>query len=215
MASSIDDAIAPGHAQDTARPGVSLTDLLLILTSVIWGANYIVVKYGTGVLDPLAYNGVRVALAVFGATGRADRESTLLGNLLVLAGAICWSVFTVLLKPYTHRLSLPNISALTMVGGAVPLALVSAPAILATDWRAVAPLTWAAIVYSGIGALVLAYLFWYRGVRVLGPTRTAMYSNLQPVIALLVAWAALSEVPTPWQGVGAATIIAGVILTRT
>src|SRR5919199_4816366 len=63
MASGIDDAIAPGHAQDTARPGVSLTDLLLILTSVIWGANYIVVKYGTGVLNPLAYNGVRVVLA--------------------------------------------------------------------------------------------------------------------------------------------------------
>jgi drug/metabolite transporter (DMT)-like permease len=152
---------------------------------------------------------------VFGATGRADKESTLLGNLLILVGAMCWSVFTVLLKPYTHRVSLANISALTMVGGAVPLALVSAPAIIATDWRAVAPLTWMAIVYSGIGALVLAYLFWYRGVRVLGPTRTAMYSNLQPVIALLIAWPALSEVPTLWQGVGAVTIIAGVILTRT
>src|SRR5919108_5855344 len=63
MASRIDEAIAPGHAQDTARPGVSLTDLLLILTSVIWGANYIVVKYGTEVLNPLAYNGARVALA--------------------------------------------------------------------------------------------------------------------------------------------------------
>ena len=307
MASSIDEAIAPGHAQDTARPGVSLTDLLLLCTSAIWGVNYIVVKYGTEVLRPLAYNGARVALAavvlgalavaryrervarrdvfallalgvlgnclyqlffaegvartragnaalvlaavpvfiagigrmlgvervgargiggivlsmigialvVFGGTGDATQESTLLGNLLVLAGAICWSLFTVLLKPYTHRVSLPNISALTMVGGSVPLALVSAPAIVATDWRAVAPLTWAAIVYSGIGALVLAYLFWYRGVRALGPTRTAMYSNLQPVIALLVAWAVLREVPTLWQGVGAGTIIAGVILTRT
>ena len=31
---------------------------------------------------------------------------------------------------------------------------------------------------------------------------------------LLVAWIALSEVPTLWQGIGAGTIIAGVILTR-
>ena len=69
--------------------------------------------------------------------------------------------------------------------------------------------------YSGIFALVIAYLFWYRGVQVLGPTRTAMYSNLQPVIALGAAWAALGEVPTPWQALGAGTIIAGVVLTRT
>jgi drug/metabolite transporter (DMT)-like permease len=49
---------------------------------------------------------------------------------------------------------------------------------------------------------------------VLGPTRTAVYSNLQPIVALLVAWAFLSETPTIFQGVGAATIIAGVFLTR-
>jgi drug/metabolite transporter (DMT)-like permease len=34
------------------------------------------------------------------------------------------------------------------------------------------------------------------------------------VIALLVSWVYLLEIPTAWQGVGAATIIAGVILTR-
>ena len=59
-----------------------------------------------------------------------------------------------------------------------------------------------------------AYFFWYRGLRVLGPTRTAVYSNLQPIVALLVAWAFLNETPTIFQGVGAATIIAGVFLTR-
>jgi drug/metabolite transporter (DMT)-like permease len=78
----------------------------------------------------------------------------------------------------------------------------------------VTPRTWAAIAYSVIGSLVIAYLFWYRGVRVIGPTRTAIYSNHQPVIALLVSWVLINEVPTAWQGVGAATIIAGVILTR-
>jgi drug/metabolite transporter (DMT)-like permease len=50
--------------------------------------------------------------------------------------------------------------------------------------------------------------------RVLGPTRTAVYANLQPIIALAVAWAFLGEIPTIFQGVGAATIVAGVFLTR-
>jgi len=71
-----------------------------------------------------------------------------------------------------------------------------------------------ALAYSAIGALVIAYLFWYRGIRVLGPTRTAVYSNLQPIVALLAAWAFLGEIPTIFQGVGAVTIIAGVFLTR-
>lgn len=307
MSSPLDPTIAPDRAAITARPGVSLTDALLLLTSVIWGVNYTVVKYGTEVMSALAYNGARVALAtaafillalrqrernlsrrdivvllalgvlgngvyqylfaegvahtragsaaivlaaapafiallgralgvervgargfagvalsiagialvVLGSGEQATGQSTLYGNLLILLGAMCWAVFTVLLKPYTHRVSLVDISALTLIGGAVPLLAVSAPAMMATNWSAVSPLAWGAIAYSGLGSLVLAYLFWYRGVRMLGPTRTAIFSNMQPVVALLVSWMLLGEVPTIWQGLGAATIIAGVILTRT
>jgi drug/metabolite transporter (DMT)-like permease len=307
MSSPLDPTIAPDRATIAARPGVSLTDALLLLTSVLWGVNYTVVKYGTEVMSALAYNGARVALAtvafillalrqrernlsrrdvlvllalgvlgngiyqflfaegvahtragsaaivlaaapafiallgramgvervgargfagvalsiagialvVLGSGEQATGQSTLYGNLLILLGAMCWAVFTVLLKPYTHRVSLVDISALTLIGGAVPLLAVSAPAMMATNWSAVSPLAWGAIAYSGLGSLVLAYLFWYRGVRVLGPTRTAIFSNMQPVVALLVSWMLLGEVPTIWQGLGAATIIAGVILTRT
>jgi drug/metabolite transporter (DMT)-like permease len=70
------------------------------------------------------------------------------------------------------------------------------------------------MLFSGLGALVIAYLLWYRGVRLIGPTRTAMYSNLQPIFAVLVAWAVLGELPTVWQGVGAASIMSGLVLAR-
>jgi len=96
----------------------------------------------------------------------------------------------------------------------VPMLVVAAPAILATHWTKLPPLVWASFGYSGIGALVIAYLFWYNGVRVLGPTRTAMYSNVQPVFALAVAWLALGEAITGWQIAGAISIITGLILTR-
>ena len=310
MASSIDTAVAPGRVTTDARPGPSLTDALLLFTCILWGVNYSVVKYGTTVMDPLAYNGARVALAavafgglalargargvtrparrdvlgllllgvlgngvyqwlfaegvartragsaalllasspalialigrgmgvervgrrgyagvalsvsgialvVYGGARHAEGHSTLAGNLLLLVGALCWALYTVLLKPYTHRVSLVDISALTLAGGAVPLALAALPAMAATSWSRLPPLAFGAIVYSGIGSLVLGYLFWYRGVRVLGPTRTAIFSNLQPVVALLVSWRLLAEVPTPWQVRGALTIIGGVILTRT
>ncbi len=284
-----------------------MTDALLVVTMLLWGINYTVVKYGTQRLDPLAYNVARIvlgtlaflvivrvrpgrpiarrdlwallglgvlgngvyqvmfvegvartragtaalilsaspalvaligrslgveriharntagiilsmigiALVISGTALHGAERATLFGDLLAFAGAACWAIYTVLLKPYTHRVSLYDLSLLTLLGGAVPLVLVSTPALIATPWTALPPLTWGAVVYSGIGSLVVGYVFWYRGVRVLGPTRTAIYSNLQPVIALLVSWVVLREVPTAWQWVGAATIIGGVILTRT
>lgn len=290
----------------TARPRFGATDLMMLAVACIWGANFTVVKYGTRVLAPLAFNGVRVALAalaltliallrrrpwpsardlatllgigmignglyqvlfvegiartrasdaalvisagpafvallgwlagterisprawvgialsiagiglvVFGGTTAAPGQSTLLGNGLVLAGSLCWAVFSVLLKPFTHRVDGVQLSATTMVGGAIALLLVASRSVGAADWSAVGLPAWGAIVYSGIAGLVVAYLFWYRGVRVLGPTRTAMYVNLQPVFALLVAWAALGERPGITQLVGAAGVMAGLLLAR-
>ena len=98
---------------------------------------------------------------------------------------------------------------------AVPLVLICTPSVLAQNWRAVTPAAWAALVFSSIGALVVAYLIWYRGVQRLGPSRTAFYSNVTPVVAMLTAWIALGETPTPWQVVGAGGIFGGLYLTRT
>lgn len=158
-----------------------------------------------------------VGLVVFGAPQAASgtMQSTVLGNVLVLGGALCWAVYTILLKPYTHRVDGIQLSAVTMVGGALLLGVFALPDVARTDWGAVDGLTWAAVGYSGLVALVVAYLFWYRGVRTLGPTRTAMYANLQPVIALLVAWMAFGDRPGVIQITGVAIISTGIVLTRT
>jgi drug/metabolite transporter (DMT)-like permease len=302
----------PSHVQP--RPRFGVTDLSLLLMALIWGVNYTSVKYGTGVLAPLAFNGLRVTLAavalvivaqiatrfsnaeasgwptgrdaiallllgtlgnglyqilfvegiartragdaallisaspafiaiigrlrgtehvqrrgivgialsiigmglvVVGTTSAGGSEhATLMGDALILVSALCWSIYTVYLQPYTHRIGGLHLSALTMVGGMVPLVAVAAPAMLATSWARLPPMAWLSVTYSGIFALVIAYLFWYRGVRVLGPTRTAMYSNLQPVFAVIVAWLLLGEAITMWQVGGAVSIITGLILTR-
>src|ERR1700712_2478188 len=56
------ETVTPGHAQHS-RPGVWLTELSLVAMALIWGINFSVVKYGTTLIDPLAYNGLRVVLA--------------------------------------------------------------------------------------------------------------------------------------------------------
>jgi drug/metabolite transporter (DMT)-like permease len=156
-----------------------------------------------------------VALVLFGnarATGPSD--NSLSGAFLVLLGCLCWATYTVFLQPYTHRVGGLALSAVTMSAGAVPLVALSLPALRATDFATVPTGAWLAVAYSGLMALVIAYLIWYRGMKVLGPTRTAMYGNLQPAIALFVAWVTLGEVPTAWQAVGMIAIGIGVVLTR-
>lgn len=163
----------------------------------------------------IALSVVGVAFVMIGSATSSTGEATLLGSVLVFFGVLCWSIYTIGLQPYTTRVDIIQLSAVTMVGGAVPLLIASTPALLGTNWSAVGIGGWLALFYSSVISMGVAYFFWYRGLRVLGPTRTSVYANLQPIVALLVAWPLLNEVPTVFQAVGAATIIAGVFLTRT
>jgi drug/metabolite transporter (DMT)-like permease len=101
----------------------------------------------------------------------------------------------------------------TTVAGAPVLVLAGLPAILATDWAAVAWQGWAALGYSTFLSLLVAYLIWNRSVQAVGPSRTVIYMCLTPLIAVLAAAVFLGERPRPLQAVGAALIIAGVVLT--
>ena len=158
---------------------------------------------------------VGIAFVVFGSVVHSAGDDTLLGSALIVAGSLCWAFFAILIKPYTERLSGINVGAYSLLGGAVFVTVIGAPSMLATDWRAVSLPVWAAIVYSGIGALVVGNLIWYHGVSRIGPTRVSMLSNLQTLVAIAVAWIALGEVPTIWQGLGAGSIMTGLIITRT
>jgi drug/metabolite transporter (DMT)-like permease len=290
----------------TASPRASrATELTLVAMAVIWGVNFSVVKYGTQMMAPIAYNTLRMAigcvvllaiayarpgrrpsvadrnrllalgvlghcvyqllfvqglsmtragtaslvvaaspaavaivarafgherlplkavagialsisgvLLVVGGTLKADGTGHLLGDLLVLGAVVVWAFYTTGLVPLAQRVEPAQVAAWTLVGGVTPLALLATPALIATEWRAITPLTWGAIAYSGLLAMVVAYLIWYHGVREIGPTRTAMFANLQPIVAVLVAWAMLGEVPTIFQGAGATAVLGGLYLAR-
>ncbi len=281
------------------------TELSLVLMAVLWGVNFSVVKYGTQVMEPLAYNALRMTLGcllllaivrlrprprpapsdlrhllllgilghcvyqilfiygisltragtaslvvaaspavvalvarmygherlpgkavagialsiggvvlVLGGSVAADGSRHLIGDLMILAAVVAWAFYTTGLVGITKRVDSVQVAAWTLVGGVIPLNLIAVPALLRVDWPAVTPMTWGAVVYSGVLAMVVAYLLWYRGVREIGPTRTSMFGNLQPIVAVLVAWLALSEVPTLFQGVGAASVLGGLYLAR-
>lgn len=288
------------------RRTVLLTEAGLLVMALIWGLNFAVLKYGTTVLEPIAYNAIRmsvgtivlialavaiapmpsrrdirrlmllgilghgvyqglfinglaltragtaalvvaaspaviaivgraygverisqravmgiamsfvgIAVVVLGSARSASAGSAhVLGDLLILTSVVAWAFYTTFLRDYTKRIEGVHIAGWTLLGGTLPMLVVAAPALWRTDLGAITPLTWGAVLYSGIGAIGLAYLFWYRGVRVIGSTRTAMFAQLQPAIALLAAWPLLGERPTVWQITGSVAVMGGLLLTR-
>lgn len=168
------------------------------------------------VITGIAITIVGVAIVLVGSATHAttQQQGTLLGVLLVSAGVIFWSIYTVAVQPYTVRVEPVQLNALTMVGGFIPLVFLTPMALRTTSIHTAPALAWWCLVYSSVVSLGVAYLFWYRGIKVLGPTRTAAYANLQPVVAILTGWILLGETPTVWQAVGTVTIIGGIFLTR-
>ncbi len=161
----------------------------------------------------IALSIVGIGVVMAGSAQESHGGASVIGDIMILGAVVCWGFYTMWLKPLTH-IEGTQLAAWTLLGGTAPLVLIAAPTMMRTDFGAIVPLTWAAIAYSGLLSMGLAYLFWYRGVRVIGPTRTAMFSNLQPIVAVLVSWPLLGEKPTLWQAVGAAGVMVGLWLTR-
>ena len=158
---------------------------------------------------------VGVASVVLSSNVMDGQRSAFLGTFLIVCGSIMWSLYSVLLQPYTERVHPLHLSAITLGSGAIMMLILASPGLMTLDVHTVGTSGWLALTYSALGAMVFAYLLYYRGIRVLGPTRTALYGNLQPVVAIGVAWFALSEAPTIWQWIGTTFIMGGLLLSRT
>lgn len=155
-----------------------------------------------------------IVLLIGGGGGVSLDAATLLGDLLVLIAAMLWAAYTTGSKPLLARYTPLKLTTLSMVAGAVPLVIICIPQLRAQDWSAVGPGAWAGVFYSAVFSVVLAYLAWYTSVQRVGSARTAVYSNLTPVIAILVAWIALGQALAPIQIAGALVVLSGVMLTR-
>jgi drug/metabolite transporter (DMT)-like permease len=74
--------------------------------------------------------------------------------------------------------------------------------------------SWVLTILSSLLALAFAYMIWYTAVQRIGSSRTAIYSNLTPIVAMVVAAIWLGEHVGGAQVLGAVTILGGVFVTR-
>jgi drug/metabolite transporter (DMT)-like permease len=159
----------------------------------------------------LATAGVVAVVAARGVGPGGDA----LGDLLIVAGVLCWAAFTLGLRQVGHRMSALGITAWTTFTGAPGLLLAGMPDLLSTRWGEVPLAAWTGLAYSTTLSFAAAYILYSEAVRRLGAGRAVLYTCATPLVASATGMLALGERPTPWHGLGALLIVAGVVLGRT
>jgi drug/metabolite transporter (DMT)-like permease len=135
------------------------------------------------------------------------------GDFITLVSLSGWSLYTVYGKRVLARYSPTLATTGAYVVGTILIlvtAAVTAPVFPAP--RLDSATAWAVVVYQGLVGAV-AHVWWYRAVHVVGPSRAAIFMNLQPVVGVLLATLLLAEDIGPWHIIGGVLVLGGVALT--
>jgi len=145
----------------------------------------------------------------------AAHPQRLLGDLVFLAAAFCWAIYTVMGRRMMTLADPFRVSTWAMVVGGLLLSLWALPQLMSTDWLAVPSSFWLEIGYLALLPTALGYALYYRGVRDVGPTTASVMMFLVPISGALGASILLGESLHGMQIVGALTMAGGALLAVT
>jgi drug/metabolite transporter (DMT)-like permease len=187
---------------------LAVTPVAVMLLNVLRGEE----RIGTWLWAGAALSILGIYLVV--GRGAAVTNESLTGDLLMLGAVVCWAIYTVGAGRLMARHSPLGVTGLSMALGTLLYVPLIWPQMRDMTWSAVSAATWVALVYSAIFALCIAYMIWYTAVQKIGGTRTALYSNFVPLVALAVAVVWLREPLALAKIAGAVLVLAGVAITR-
>lgn len=163
----------------------------------------------------LGFTLVGTAVIVFGGTDEvAFGSDVFLGNALMVMAALLWGAYTAFNKPATQRADPIGLTFWGVMVAFPFLVAIGLPYAAAGEGLVISGWVWAAIIFSGGLSTGWAFAVWNTAVHKVGPSQTAIYGNLVPVVALLSGLLMLGEPIWPLQLAGGALIIGGLILTR-
>ena len=137
------------------------------------------------------------------------------GDLLALAAAVCWAIYSVLLRRASRGLDSILVTRRTMFWGIVTaLPLVAAEGVP----YPMAPLMTASgianFLFLGLVGSALCFVLWNKAFRILGVVTTNTFIYLMPFITIVAARIFLDEPISPLALLGAVLITAGVVLSQ-
>jgi drug/metabolite transporter (DMT)-like permease len=135
-----------------------------------------------------------------------------LGNMLVMAAGICWSVYGLFQKIALSDVDmLESLFLIFLVGMAVSVSglLASPQEPFAVAHAGIKP--WIYVLTLGVGCTGVSYLFLAYGLKRLDASTTALITSPLPIFTILEAHWILAEPLTPYIWWGAALTVLGVI----
>jgi drug/metabolite transporter (DMT)-like permease len=142
-----------------------------------------------------------------------DLSGDLWGDLLAVSGAATWAAYSVAIAPLMRRYSPFRLSAVLLFAAFVGLALLGSPQLRDQGFD-LGALVWLGFAFAVVGPLVITNLLWFTAIDRVGPSRSALYANLQPFLAAIIALLLLSESLTKLEVAGGLAIGAGIVLAR-
>lgn len=135
------------------------------------------------------------------------------GDLWVFAAAICWALYTHLIR------RVPPIDRLALLLGLILLGWLALLPLYAWETQHVAPLllstqNMAVLAYVGVFPSVLAYLFYNFGIRQIGAAAAGQFIHLMPVFIALMSITFLHETAHAYHFIGITLILSGLAIAR-
>jgi drug/metabolite transporter (DMT)-like permease len=151
-------------------------------------------------------------IALIGMRGEVTRLTFNIGDFCALLSMVFWGSYTVLLRLRRDALELLEFIAVVCVLGLAFMAPWLVAEYLIGMKMALNAAGAAAVLYSALGSLLLAYAGWSYVVTRLGAARAGVTMHLMPAIAVGLAALFLGERPYWFHFAGVALILAGVAL---
>ena len=139
------------------------------------------------------------------ASGKPEKRAL---SLAAVASAV------LLGKPLARKYGAIRITAYALASGSAlyfPFGLYAACRV---DYSATTVGAWASVVYMALGVSVGAYVLWYWVLKYMDASRIAVFHNLQPIIATVVAYFWLGEQLGLSFFVGGVIVLAGVMIAE-
>jgi len=163
-----------------------------------------------------------VVLSVFGAAvvvSRGNLREVLaggagLGEGLILGCVLSWTAYSLIGKTVMRTLAPLVAVSYSVAIGSLALLVGACSEELGRDVGRATALDWLAIVYMAIFATVVGFVWFYEGVREIGPTRASLCINFVPVFAVVLAFLLLGEPLTISLALGTVLVLSGTYLTN-
>jgi drug/metabolite transporter (DMT)-like permease len=167
-------------------------------------------------------NGMGILISVCGAMVVISRGNLLFllseplsrGDLYIFGCVASWAAFSILGKQVTGSLSPLIAIAYSSAAGAIMLFIPACMEGLFHDWQHYSLAHWSCLVYLGVFGTVIGFIWYYEGIRAIGPSKASLFINFVPVSAVLLAYFLLNEPLTASLLVGTILIVSGVYLTN-